>query len=287
MEIEFTTDDPAPAAAATSAEASDASTAAASSAALAASAAPAVRAAPATPAARLESHLTTALQSLYKSALIVEQGVAQPAPSTSLDPQLERLMGIAQPAMKHADMTNQNLQRQLSANNQHSQSGSRGRSLRNSRLMLFVSRLFLLCVSDLFLSSLQSIDHVAREMQISVPKAIIESDTRQIRRGSATRFTAHTRSFLSLACVCVCSCVDHGENPSALTGRLIDETRSQNESVRAQIFATKMLHDQLALRMELWDQVLEKEAQAGNEGAKNLLRDSAVTNDLKQETRSL
>lgn len=106
-------------AAASSTAANVASTAAvASSIAPAAPAAPAVAAAP---AARLEAHLTTALQALYKSALIVEQGVAQPAPSTALDPQLERLMGIAQPAMKHADMTNQNLQRQLSVEQQQRQ----------------------------------------------------------------------------------------------------------------------------------------------------------------------
>lgn len=93
------------------------------------------------------------------------------------------------------------------------------------------------------------------------------------------------RSLLFVWCLFVPlrSCVEHGENPSALTGRFLDETRYANESVRAQIFATKMLHDQLALRMELWDQVLEKEALAGNEGAKNLLRDSATPKDVKQE----
>lgn len=78
--------------------------------------------------------------------------------------------------------------------------------------------------------------------------------------------------------------MDHGENPSALTGRFIDDTRYANECVRAQIFATKMLHDQLALRMELWDQVLHKEAAEGNQGAKQLLRDSADTNDGKTQT---
>jgi hypothetical protein len=70
-----------------------------------------------TAGARLEEHLVSALHQLWKSALIVEQGVAQPASSSAaaLDPTLERLMGMAQPRMSHADITNQNLQRQMSA----------------------------------------------------------------------------------------------------------------------------------------------------------------------------
>jgi len=62
----------------------------------------------------VEQHILSAVHQLWKSALIVEQGVATPV-GAAVDPALERLMGMAQPRITTADLTNQNLQRQMSA----------------------------------------------------------------------------------------------------------------------------------------------------------------------------
>ena len=91
------------------------------------------------------------------------------------------------------------------------------------------------------------------------------------------------RLFLLVSVSCV-SCVESGDNPSALTARFIDDVRFQNDSVRAQIFATKLLHDQLQLRMELWDEVLTTQAQAGNDSAKQLLLDAPTTGKQQVKT---
>jgi hypothetical protein len=62
--------------------------------------------------------MTSALHRLWKSALIVEQGVAPPAPHAIKDEHeqqsLERLMGIARPAMNQQELTTANLQQQMS-----------------------------------------------------------------------------------------------------------------------------------------------------------------------------
>jgi DUF971 family protein len=57
-----------------------------------------------------------------------------------------------------------------------------------------------------------------------------------------------------------------------LTGRFVVEVRFQNDSVRAQIFATKVLHDQLQMRMQIWDEVLQQEANQGSKSAQQLLQ---------------
>lgn len=67
---------------------------------------------------RVEQHILSAVHQLWKSALIVEQGVATPV-GAAVDPALERLMGMAQPRITTADLTNQNLQRQMSEDNEH------------------------------------------------------------------------------------------------------------------------------------------------------------------------
>lgn len=66
------------------------------------------------PLHRLESHLASSLHQLWTSALIVEQGVAPPPSSMAHDPRLERMMGMTQPKMNQHDLTNQNLQKQVS-----------------------------------------------------------------------------------------------------------------------------------------------------------------------------
>lgn len=66
--------------------------------------------------------------------------------------------------------------------------------------------------------------------------------------------------------------MESGYNPSVLTGRFVEEARFHNDSVRAQIFATKVLHDQLQMRMQIWDQVLQQEAIQGNKSAQLLLQ---------------
>jgi hypothetical protein len=69
-----------------------------------------------TPLQRVEGQLSQSLQHLWTSALIVEHGVAAPQPQQPHvgDEALERLMGMAQPKMTMQDITNQNLQRQMS-----------------------------------------------------------------------------------------------------------------------------------------------------------------------------
>jgi len=78
------------------------------------SASPAPAPAPLSAGQRVEQHILSAVHQLWKSALIVEQGVATPV-GAAVDPALERLMGMAQPRITTADLTNQNLQRQMSA----------------------------------------------------------------------------------------------------------------------------------------------------------------------------
>jgi hypothetical protein len=75
---------------------------------------PAPAPAPLSAGQRVEQHILSAVHQLWKSALIVEQGVATPV-GAAVDPALERLMGMAQPRITTADLTNQNLQRQMSA----------------------------------------------------------------------------------------------------------------------------------------------------------------------------
>lgn len=77
---------------------------------------PLASSAPPTPLARLESHLSASLHHLWTSSLIVEQGVAPIPPQSIGDDSLERLMGMAHPRMDIQDVTNQNLQKQMSDN---------------------------------------------------------------------------------------------------------------------------------------------------------------------------
>jgi hypothetical protein len=45
---------------------------------------------------------------------------------------------------------------------------------------------------------------------------------------------------------------------------ILKREKHRSEEVRAKVFATKVLHDQLKVRVELWDQMLQQEAQTGN-----------------------
>jgi len=68
--------------------------------------------------ARLKAHLTSALQRLWKSALIVESGgadlAAYPAGAAEQGLALQRLLSMAKPPMQQQDLHSANLQQQLS-----------------------------------------------------------------------------------------------------------------------------------------------------------------------------
>lgn len=159
---------------------------------------------------RVESDLSRALQHLWTSALIVEQGVAAtPQMHGGMDETMQRLMGMAQPALDAQGMTNQNLQQQIGG----------------------------------YLSCLESLDRGARalqQQQLTVPKSVIE-------------------------------CVESGHNPALLTQQFIEEAKWKHDAVRAKVFATKLLHDQLQVRVGLWDSALSAEAAAGHRDAHALL----------------
>jgi len=106
---------------------------------------------------------------------------------------------------------------------------------------------------DAFLQSLMDIDRSARKIQTTVPKTAIDL-------------------------------ASSGHNPSLLSGYLLEDARSKNDDVRGKLFATKLLHDQLALRMDLWDEQLSKEAEAGDVAAKAMLEYKLDTGKKEAES---
>ena len=68
---------------------------------------------------KLESHLAASLTHLWTSAIIVEEGVAPMSIHTSngggsIDPMLERILGSSEPKVDVQQLTNQNMQQQMS-----------------------------------------------------------------------------------------------------------------------------------------------------------------------------
>jgi hypothetical protein len=105
--------------------------------------------------------------------------------------------------------------------------------------------LFVVCVlfREGFVIDLVGIDRASRELEHVVPRSVIE-------------------------------CVESGANPSFLTSRYVADSIAHNEQVRAQVISTRLLHDQLQLRMKLWETSLQQQANNGDVAAKQLLEDT-------------
>ncbi len=99
-----------------------------------------------------------------------------------------------------------------------------------------------MCVcSDAFLSDLVRLDTHGRRADLAVPREVIDG-------------------------------VEAGRNPHTFTQRMLNDVLVQNESVRAKVFAAKVLHDQLDVRMQVWMQHLRNEAAAGHSASDALQR---------------
>ena len=96
---------------------------------------------------------------------------------------------------------------------------------------------------------------------MTLPKSVIESDeqrhtaseqsksaARAVHSARKARDAASVVSNVSIAdaaavaavAVCACRCVESGHNPALLTQRFIEEAKFQHDTVRAQVFATKV-----------------------------------------------
>jgi BMFP domain-containing protein YqiC len=47
--------------------------------------------------------------------------------------------------------------------------------------------------------------------------------------------------------------VDEGANPDLVTKEYFESCRQKNDEARGRLFATKLFHDQLEARLNLWD----------------------------------